>query len=170
MIDDMSVDQRDEWDGEKDAKAELRDFIRGIRAICGSLPRASASISNSLISKAGFTQVVDFHDSFRYFSYVLMLGERDRLAAPKRSDRGLGRRGMRLAPRFGGKEINRDVFGETPNTAVETTALPMNQNSKYSRLFEFIRGFMPDTAMRSRFLENHKLTRRPSLIKYTAAL
>jgi hypothetical protein len=59
-----------------------------------------------------------------------MPGERDRP----------GRRGVRLAPRFGMNETNRDAFGETPNTAVETTALPMNQISEHSRLFASIRG------------------------------
>ena len=70
-----SANQRDEWDGEKDARAELRDFIRAICAICGLLPRARDSISkslickialrNSLISRIGLMQVVDFHESFR---------------------------------------------------------------------------------------------------------
>ena len=64
-----SANQRDEWDGEKDARVELRDSIRGVRAIRGSLPRARASIPKSLISRIGLPQVVDFHDSFTYFSW-----------------------------------------------------------------------------------------------------
>ncbi len=88
------------------------------------------------------TQVVDFRLFSRFFLHVLMLGERDRP----------GRSGVRLAPRFAGKGKTEDVFGETPNTAVERseqhksgplcglTALPTTQISKYSRLFAFIRG------------------------------
>jgi len=62
------------------------------------------------------TQVVDFHDFSRFFMHVLMSGERDRP----------GRRGVRPARRSGRKQTNRDVVGETPTTAVETTALPRN--------------------------------------------
>jgi len=60
------------------------------------------------------------------------LGERDRL----------GRSGVRLAPRSGLEETTRDVFGETPNTATETVALPTHRISKDSRLFASIRGSM----------------------------
>jgi len=56
--------------------------------------------------------------------------------------RSLGRRGVRLAPRFGRKRKNGDVFGETPNTAVETTALPTNRISEHSRRLACIRGFI----------------------------
>jgi len=59
-----------------------------------------------------------------------MFGERDRL----------GRRAVRLAPRSCRKAKNRDVFGETPTTAVETTALPNHWISEHSRLLAFIRG------------------------------
>ena len=47
----------------------------------------------SLTTRIGLTQVVDFHDIFRYFSHVLMLGESDRLVVPKRSEGGPGRCG-----------------------------------------------------------------------------
>jgi hypothetical protein len=67
------------------------------------------------------------------------LGERDRP----------GRCGARLAPRSEKKREERDVFGGTPNTAVDpsplrfdatrTTALPTNRISKHSRLFESMR-------------------------------
>jgi hypothetical protein len=57
------------------------------------------------------------------------LCERDRLAAPKRNGGGPGRCGARLATRSEMKDRDRDVFGETPNTAVETTALPTHQIS-----------------------------------------
>jgi hypothetical protein len=70
-----------------------------------------------------------------------MLGERDRLAAPKRSDGGPGRCGVRLASRSGRKDKDRIVFGGTPNTAVETTALPMDWISEHSRLLASIRGW-----------------------------
>jgi hypothetical protein len=49
-----------------------------------------------------------------------------------------GRCGARLAPRCGGKDG--DVFGGTPNTAVETTALPTARISVHPRLFASIRG------------------------------
>ena len=69
------------------------------------------------------------------------LWERDRLAGPKRRDAGLGRHESRLAMRPLEKhDEDRDVFGGTPNTAVETTALPMNRISGYSRLSASIRG------------------------------
>ena len=105
--------------------------IRAIRAIRGSLPGGGASISKSLTCRTSLMQVVDFHDISRYFSHVLMFGERDRP----------GRCGVRPAPRSGGKENTRDVFGETPNTAVETTALPTDLISEHSRLFASIRGY-----------------------------
>jgi hypothetical protein len=69
-----------------------------------------------------------------------------------RGERRPGRGGVRLAPRSGSKETKRDVFGETPNTAVGRseqhksgplsglTALPSNRISEHSRLFESIRG------------------------------
>jgi len=66
--------------------------------------------------------------------------ERDRLAAPKRSDGGPGRRGSGLATRSEKKDKDRDVFGGTPNTAVETTAPPMDRISEHSRPFASIRG------------------------------
>src|ERR1700722_223530 len=107
-----------------------------------------------LMFQNSLMQVVDFHDSFTYFSHVLMLGERDQPG--KRASlmlfRPLGRRGVRLASCSGRKGRTRDVFGETPNTAVGQskqhksgplsglTALPMNRISKHSRLFESIRG------------------------------
>jgi hypothetical protein len=50
-----------------------------------------------------------------------------------------------LASRSESKGKARDVFGETPNTAVGTTALPCNQNSEHSRLLAFIRGFINDS-------------------------
>jgi hypothetical protein len=65
MMDDKSVDQRDERDGDRDARTEPRGFIRAIRAILGSLPSVRASIPKSLISKKDLLQVVDFHESFR---------------------------------------------------------------------------------------------------------
>jgi hypothetical protein len=62
----------------------------------------------------------------------------------------LGRYGVRFAPRSNRKETNRDVFGETPKTSLDlsshrfdatrTIALPKDWISKYSRLFESIRG------------------------------
>jgi len=58
------------------------------------------------------------------------LWERDRL----------GRRGSCLATRSGKRAKDRDVFGETPNTAVEMTALPMNRISEHSRLLASIGG------------------------------
>jgi hypothetical protein len=76
------------------------------------------------------TQVVDFPDICRYFLHVLMLGERDRP----------GRCGVRFAPRSCRKAKKMDVFGETPNKAVETTALPTCRISEYLRLLAFIRG------------------------------
>jgi len=51
-----------------------------------------------------------------------------------------GRCGVRLAPGSEKKVEERDVFGGTPNTAVETTALPMNRISKHSRLLASIGG------------------------------
>jgi len=78
--------------------------------------------------------------------------QRDRLAAPKRSDGGPGRRGSRLATRPEKKDKDRDGFGGTPNTAVERSeqhksdplsglpALLKNRNSKRSRPFASIRG------------------------------
>jgi len=45
----------------------------------------------------------------------------------------LGRRGVRLAPRSGNRRMDRNVFGGTPNTAVETTALPKHWISEHSR-------------------------------------
>ena len=54
----------------------------------------------------------------------------------------LGRRGARLATRSGKRAKDGDVFGGTPNTAVETTALPMERISEYSRLLAFICGSM----------------------------
>jgi hypothetical protein len=109
MMDDNSVDQRDERDGEKDGRAELRDLSRAICAIRGSLQELDhgfhgfhglAAVSGqsnggrtnaflklralralrgetrlrsrkSLISSIGLTQVVDFHDNFRYFWCLL---------------------------------------------------------------------------------------------------
>jgi hypothetical protein len=59
-----------------------------------------------------------------------MLGERDRP----------GRCGARLAPRSCWKETTGDVFGETPNTAVETTDLPTDRISQSSHLLAFVRG------------------------------
>ncbi len=96
-----------------------------------------------LMFQNSLMQVVDFHDSFTYFSHVLTLGERDPSPESWASlmlFRPLGRRGVRLASCSGRKGRTRDVFGETPNTAVGTTALPTNQHSKHSRLFESIRG------------------------------
>jgi hypothetical protein len=58
------------------------------------------------------------------------LWERDRL----------GRRGARLATRPGKQDRDRDVFGETPNTAVETTALPADRISGYWRRLACIGG------------------------------
>jgi hypothetical protein len=106
--------------------------------------QAAQSLRKSLICRKGLTQVVDFHDICRYFQHVLMPGERDRP----------GRCGVRLAPRSDRKAKTRDVFGETPTTAVERseqhksgplsglTALPTNWISEYSRRFVFIRGSM----------------------------
>ncbi len=65
---------------------------------------------NSLIFRKGLMQVVDFHDSFTYFSHGLTLGERDRLAAPKRSNVRPGRRWVRLTPRFGRKGKTGDIY------------------------------------------------------------
>jgi len=64
------VDQRDEWEGEKDAWTELLGFIPGVPAIRGFVRSVWASVSKSLICKIGLLQVVDFHDSFTYFWYV----------------------------------------------------------------------------------------------------
>jgi hypothetical protein len=63
------------------------------------------------------TQVVDFPDISAYFPWFLVLGERDRP----------GRCGVRLAPRSDRKRKTRDLVGETPTKAVETTALPRNR-------------------------------------------
>jgi hypothetical protein len=52
----------------------------------------------------------------------------------------LGRRGSRLATRLGNKDTEGNVFDGTPNTAVETTALPTERISEYSRLFASIGG------------------------------
>src|SRR5580658_6433929 len=60
------------------------------------------------------TQAVHFGGFSGFFLQVSMLGEHDRL----------GRRGVRLAPRPERNETNWDVFGETPNPATETVALP----------------------------------------------
>jgi hypothetical protein len=49
---------------------------------------------------------------------------------------------VRLAPRSDRQGKSGDAFGETPNTAVGTTALPKNQKSQHSRLLAFIRGFI----------------------------
>jgi len=54
-----------------------------------------------------------------------------------------GRCGSRLATRSGKKDTDGDVFGGTPNPAVGTTALPMNQISEYSRLLAFIGSSTP---------------------------
>jgi hypothetical protein len=54
-----------------------------------------------------------------------------------------GRCGARLATRPGKKDTGRNVFGGTPNTAVETTALPKNRISEHLRLFASIRGSAP---------------------------
>jgi hypothetical protein len=72
------------------------------------------------------------------------LGERDQPAkrAALMLFRSLGRCGVRLAPRSDRQGKTGDVFGETPNMAVGTTALPKHQNSEHSRLFAFIRGFI----------------------------
>jgi hypothetical protein len=72
------------------------------------------------------------------------LGKRDQPAkrAALMLFRPLGRCGVRLAPRSGKRGTIGDVFGETPNTAVGATALPTDRISKYSRLFESIRGSM----------------------------
>ena len=51
MMDYKNIDQRDKRDSEKDAKTELRGSICGIGVTRGSLARAGASISKSLISK-----------------------------------------------------------------------------------------------------------------------
>jgi hypothetical protein len=53
-----------------------------------------------------------------------------------------GRCGARLATRSERKDGDRDVFGETPNTAVETTALPTHQISEHSRSLASIGGLM----------------------------
>ena len=57
-------------------------------AVNWGAPKRESSIANSLNSRIGLTQVVDFHDFSTFFSRVLMLGERE---CP-------GRRGVRLAP------------------------------------------------------------------------
>src|SRR5271170_4190206 len=67
-------------------------------------------------------------------------GERDRPCRAEARRRRIGRRGVRLAPRSGWKRTNRDVFGETPNTATETVALPKHRILEHSCLFESIRG------------------------------
>ncbi|HEV7926830.1 MAG TPA: hypothetical protein VGR14_15830 [Verrucomicrobiae bacterium] len=41
-----------------------------------------------------------------------------------------GRRGVRLAPRFGMNETNWDVFSETPNTATVMVALSKHQHMR----------------------------------------
>ena len=136
-------------------------------------------------------QLVDFHDRFRYFSHVLLLGERD----------SLGRCGVRLAPRSNRNGKTGDVVGETPTTAVETTALPTKRSSgldgvsahrerrlvptrgsiRASSISTIVLDFSSvkpaqkwrcklPRPIHSRSPKNHKLTRRPSLIKYTAAL
>ena len=71
-------------------------------------------------------------------------GERDQPAkrAALMLFRSLGRCGVRLAPRSDRQGKTRDVFGETPNKAVGTVALPLNQISEHSRLFASIRGFI----------------------------
>ena len=61
-----------------------------LRYLCDLLLNSDTSISKSLMSKRALgkslickrslLQVVDFHDSFRYFWHVLMLGERDQPA------------------------------------------------------------------------------------------
>jgi hypothetical protein len=63
----------------------------------------------------------------------------------------LGRCGMRLAPRSGKKDTDREVLEGTPNTAVDpsplrfdatrTTALPIDWISEHSRLWASIRGW-----------------------------
>jgi hypothetical protein len=54
----------------------------------------------------------------------------------------LDRCGARLATRPGKKHQERDVFGGTPNTAVETTALPTVRISEHLRRLASIRGLM----------------------------
>ena len=122
-----------------------------------------------LMFQNSLMQVVDFHDSFTYFSHVLMLGERDQPG--KRASlmlfRPLGRRGVRLASCSGRKGRTRDVFGETPNTAVGTTALPTNQHSKHSRLFESIRGsILPFSKVRIQLLQVDDFHDRFRLFSY----
>ena len=51
-----------------------------LRYLRDLLLKTETSISNSLICKAGFTQVVDFADICRYFLHVLRLGERNQMA------------------------------------------------------------------------------------------
>jgi hypothetical protein len=66
----------------------------------------------------------------------------DRVAPPKPSDGGPGRCGPRLATCSEQKDGDRDVFGETPNTAVETTALRTVRISEHSRLLASIGRFI----------------------------
>jgi hypothetical protein len=134
-----------------------------------------------LMFQNSLMQVVDFHDSFTYFSHVLTLGERDQPG--KRASlmlfRPLGRRGVRLASCSGRKGRTRDVFGETPNTAVGQskqhksgplsglTALPMNRISKHSRLFESIRGsILPFSKVRIQLLQVDDFHDRFRLFSY----
>ena len=63
---------------------------------------------------------------------VAVLGERDRPGCCE----------VRLAPRSGRKGKTGDVLGETPTTAVETTALLRNWISEHSRPLASIRGSM----------------------------
>ena len=51
-----------------------------------------------------------------------------------------GRHGARLATRSEKKDGGRDVFGQTPNTAPQTTALPTARISVPSRLLASIGG------------------------------
>jgi hypothetical protein len=69
--------------------------------------------------------------------------EDDRIIALKHNDGRLGRHDSRLAMRpLEEKDKDRNVFGGTPNTAVGTTALPMDRISEHSRLLASIRGWM----------------------------
>jgi len=96
-------------------------------------PNRESTIPKSLICSTGLTQVVDFHDIFRYFSCVLMFGERGRL----------DRRGWSLANHIPGFSFPVGAGRETHPAATGTVALPKHWISKYSRRSASIRGCAP---------------------------
>jgi hypothetical protein len=142
----------------------MHDIVNGLIHLCSGIPK----FSKPFLARGSPKGASHFfaHSSERVRSRPLALrqrGERDReRGAPGRASsprpsppqvcggEGVERSrpksemrpspNVRIAPRCGGKETNRDVSGETPNTAVETTALPTDRISEHSRLFESIRG------------------------------